>query len=170
MGVDKKGIENIMSGLSLKPGTLTKLSQAAIGSSPGFAPSVASVLALKSALVALSKVSGQETNSATVKPNLANPTELFYVVGHAFTGQNADNPQTALEQIANKINDTQRALVSTGFKVIDANKIAYKPANEAIPALANYAEIVANAFKNQNKMQAQARQKFGFNMPGTGLV
>ncbi|MEY3370198.1 MAG: hypothetical protein RLZZ361_868 [Cyanobacteriota bacterium] len=167
MGVDNRGLENFMSGLSLKQSTLAQLSQAALGSSPNFAPPIASVLALKSGLAALSKVSGQETKSATVKPNLAQPNELLYSIANAFTGQKADNPQVALGQIANKINDTQRALESTGFKATDASKIAQRPANEAIPALANYAETVANAFKNQNKMQAQARQKFGFNMPGT---
>ncbi len=167
MGVDNKGLENIVSGLSLKKETLTKLSQAAIGTAPSFAPPVASVLALKSGLSALSKVSGQDSNSTTIKPNLAKPTELFYAVAQAYTGQKADNHQVALVQIANKINVTQQALELTGFKAIDVSKIVQKPANEAIPALANYAETVANAFKNQNKMQAQARQQFGFNMPGT---
>ena len=170
MGVDNRGLENFMSGLSLKESSLAKLSQATLGSSPSFAPSVASVLALKSGLSVLSKASTQETNSAPVKPNLSRPTELFYSVANSFTGQKADNPQVALEQIASKINAIQQGLGSTGFKATDASKIAQKPANEAIPALANYAETVANAFKNQNKMQAQARQQFGFNMPGTGLV
>jgi hypothetical protein len=167
MGVDEKGIGNIMSGLSLKPETLTKLSQVAIGVvAPIFSPHIAQVLALKSGLSALSKVSGQESILSKLKPNLAKPAELFYSVAHAFTGQKADNPQVALGQIATKINKIQEPLASTGFKVINAIEIAQKPVNEALPTLANYAETVANAFKNQNTRQAQARQKFGFNMPG----
>jgi len=168
MGVDKRDLENIVSGLSLNPETLKKLSQAAIGVvAQIFAPHIAQVLALKSGLSALLKVSGQESILSKLKPDLAKPAELFYSVAHAFTGQKADNPQVALEQIAAKINEIQKPLATTEFKVINAIEIAQKPVNEALPTLANYAETVANAFKNQNTRQAQARQKFGFNMPGT---
>lgn len=167
MGVDKKGIENIMPGLSLKPETLTKLSQVAIGVvTTIFSPHIAQVLALKSGLSALSKVSGQESILSNLKPNLAKPAELFYSVAHAFTGQKADNPQVALGQIATKINEIQKTLASTGFKAIDATRIVQVTPNEAITNLAKYAEAVANAAINQNKMQAQAKQQFGFNMPG----
>jgi len=168
MGVDKRDLENIVSGLSLNPETLKKLSQAAIGVvAQIFAPHIAQVLALKSGLSALLKVSGQESILSKLKPDLAKPAELFYSVAHAFTGQKADNPQVALEQIAAKINEIQKPLASTGFRANDALRIVQGTPNDVIPALANYAETVANAFKNQNKMQAQARQQFGFNMPGT---
>jgi len=167
MGVDNRGLENIVSGLSLKKGTLTKLSQAAIGTAPSFAPHIAQVLALKNGLSALSKASGQEAISAIVKPNLAKPKDLFYSVANEFTGKKAESPQEALGQVASKINNIQQNLAQTGFKTIDATKIAQKPANEAIPALAHYAERLTNAFKNQNNMQAQARQQLSFNMPGT---
>lgn len=167
MGVDNRGLENIVSGLSLKPETLTKLSKALEVVTAIFSPHIAQVLALKSGLSALSIASGQESILSKLKPNLAKPADLFYSVAHAFTGQKADNPQVALGHIAARINEIQKPLATTGFKVINAIEIAQKPVNEALPTLANYAETVANAFKNQNKMQAQARQQFGFKMPGT---
>ena len=166
MGVDNRGLENIVSGLSLKPETLTKLSKALEVVTAIFSPHIAQVLALKSGLSALSIASGQESILSKLKPNLAKPADLFYSVAHAFTGQNADNPQVALGQIAARINEIQLPLASTGFKAIDATRIVQGTPNEAITKLAKYAEGVANAAINQNKMQAQARQQFGFNMPG----
>ena len=174
MGVDNRGLENIVSGLSLKnQKVVEQIASALIAPVAGvvvtrFAPHIAQVLALKNGLSALSKVSGLETRLTNLKPNLADPQGLFYSVANAFTGQNADNPQDALRDIAIRINQIQETLVSTGFRTTDATTIAKKPVYEAITGLANYAQTVANVSKiPNNKKQAQAKQQFGFNMPGT---